>query len=385
MNRIINTFNKNIHLKYRINTTFDYKNNLFLSNRLLSIFKFTSIIENQKKNDNNNISQNHKPSTFSLSIISKLNPYIKLGRYDKPIGWILLFLPCIWGLTASYPILDYNYFNRVLLFFGGSIIMRSCGCAINDLCDRNFDKQVERTKNRPIAAGQISTNQALAYIAIHFIAGLWIMLQFNIKSIQFGFGIVPLIIIYPLMKRVTYLPQLILGLCFNYGVIIGYVSIFQYENILNILPLYISGVLWTLIYDTFYAHMDKKDDIKAGIKGTAILFNRHSKNISYILYLCIFLLYAYYLEKERNKLLSKVNHYIIKDSKEYTTYQSKRIIPYGILFISILHQCRIIYKSDINKTSDCLKIFKKSSWFGLLMVISLISNNYINNEFIERL
>lgn len=359
MNRIIKTFNKNAHLKYKINNNLQYKNTLFLRNRLLSVFKFTSIIENQKENNNKNISQSNKLSNSYLSIISKIDPYIKLGRYDKPIGWILLFLPCIWGLTASYPILDYNYFNKVLLFLGGSVIMRSCGCAINDLCDRNFDKQVERTKNRPIATGQISTNQALAYISIHFIAGLWIMLQFNIKSIQLGFGIVPLIIIYPLMKRVTYLPQLILGLCFNYGVIIGYVSIFQYENILNILPLYISGVLWTLIYDTFYAHMDKKDDIKAGIKGSALLFNKHSKKISYILYLFIFLLYAYYLEKERKKLLSKVNHYIIKDNTEYKTYQSKIIIPYGILFISIIHQCRIIYKSDMNKTSDCLKIFKK--------------------------
>lgn len=164
----------------------------------------------------------------------------------------------------------------VALFALGSIIMRGAGCVVNDIWDRDIDKQVERTKTRPIASGAISIKQAFLFLATLLLAGLMILLQFNLITIMLGFLTIPLIATYPLMKRITWWPQLFLGITFNFGALMGCSAISGTVS-LSAVGLYMAGILWTLAYDTIYAHQDKEDDIRIGIKSTALHFGKHSK------------------------------------------------------------------------------------------------------------
>jgi 4-hydroxybenzoate polyprenyltransferase len=197
-------------------------------------------------------------------------------RIDKPIGTWLLFLPCSWSILLSQgtPI---DTIGTLALFAGGSFLLRAAGCIINDLWDKDFDKQVERTKNRPLAAGIISPFHALICLSIMLSCGLLVLLQFNGYTIMLGASSIVLVILYPLMKRITNWPQLVLGFCFNYGVLMGQSSILG----LNTLPigvLYLGAVSWTLMYDTVYALQDLEDDLKAGVKSTAVLLRENIKN-----------------------------------------------------------------------------------------------------------
>lgn len=222
----------------------------------------------------------------NTSLISKFyerfSPYIpygRLARLDKPIGWWLLLLPGWWSLAlASGGITGMGLWEWYLafLFLIGAIVMRAAGCVINDLWDRDFDKQVERTRARPLAAGTISTGEALGFLSVLVFIGFAILIQMEALTIFLGFLSLPLIVAYPLMKRFTYWPQAFLGLTFNFGALMGWSAVHDGLGLSAVL-LYLSGIFWTLGYDTIYAHQDKEDDALAGIKSTALLFGERSK------------------------------------------------------------------------------------------------------------
>lgn len=202
-----------------------------------------------------------------------LQPYARLMRLDRPIGWWLLLLPCWWGLLLGQIAAGDTVPNLVYaaLFLVGAIIMRGAGCTLNDIADRDFDAKVARTRSRPIPAGQISVQQAIIFLIALCLAGLLVLIQFNAYTILLGASSLILAAIYPFMKRVTYWPQIFLGLAFNWGALVGWSAIHGKLSWPPIL-LYAAGILWTLAYDTIYAHQDKEDDQLIGIKSTALKF-----------------------------------------------------------------------------------------------------------------
>lgn len=206
-------------------------------------------------------------------------PYAYVMRLDRPIGIWLLLLPGLWGIfIAGGGILNMGIKDwvTIALFCFGAIIMRAAGCIINDLWDCKIDNMVERTKFRPIASGQISIKQSLAFLLILLLIGFIILMQFNFLTVILGIVSLPLIVAYPLMKRITWWPQVFLGLTFNFSALMGWSAV---AGTLSIAPimLYIGAIFWTLAYDTIYAHQDMEDDIGIGVKSTALLFKENSK------------------------------------------------------------------------------------------------------------
>ncbi len=208
-----------------------------------------------------------------------LRPYAYLARLDRPIGIWLLLLPGLWAiLLASGGVFSMNGADMrlVFLFVLGAIVMRSAGCVINDLWDRKLDRQVARTQNRPLASGVLSPRQGLIFLAALLLVGLFILVQMDIVTILLGFLVFPLIVIYPVMKRFTWWPQAFLGITFNFGALMGWSAVTHIVEY-PALCLYMAGILWTLGYDTIYAHQDMEDDLFAGIKSTALRFGAQSK------------------------------------------------------------------------------------------------------------
>ena len=287
--------------------------------------------------------------------MKQLNLFIELTRLKRTIGFMLLFWPCAWGLTIAYDLSNNIkiYFFYLLLFFLGSVLMRSAGCIINDVVDEEFDKKVERTKNRPIASGKISKKLGLIYSALLCSLAFLILINFNRFTIILALGSMPLAFIYPLMKRYTYWPQLFLGITFNYGLILGWVSI---KNTLDIVPIifYVGAIFWTLGYDTIYGFQDIKDDEIIGIKSTSIKFKKTPitfLTICYSIFIFLTLLVG---------ILMKFHNlfYIIL------------ILPFLHLFA---YQVRSI---NINDSSNCLKIFKSNNFFGLLILLTILIGKF---------
>ena len=280
-----------------------------------------------------------------------LNLFIELTRLNNPIGYMLLFWPCLWGLTLVY---DFNgeiitYFKYLILFFLGSIIMRSAGCIVNDITDKEFDKKVQRTKNRPVASGKISVKLAWFYtLNLCFFAFL-ILINFNLFTIILAIGSIPFAFTYPLMKRFTYWPQFFLGITFNYGIILGWVSI---NGGLNLAPviLYIGAIFWTLGYDTIYGFQDIKDDEAIGLKSTSIKFK---KKPSLFLILCYLITITCLLAIG---IIMKFN-----------------FIFYIFLTIPFLHLFFYQIKNlNIGVSENCSKIFKSNNVLGFLIFINLL-------------
>ncbi len=226
---------------------------------------------------------------MTITQLIKKNPitdFLNLIRFSKPTGTYLLFIPCLWGIfAASDKVFD---FYIIGLFFLGSFLMRSAGCIINDIFDRNIDCKVARTKQRPIASGKISLNLAFFYLLIILLCSLFVLLQLNTPSIILGFVSLLPVIFYPLMKRITHYPQAFLGFTFNIGILIGYSAI--KGNIeANLLLLYASAILWTVYYDTIYAIQDLEDDLLIGVKSTAIKHKNHLKAFLFIIITLSFL------------------------------------------------------------------------------------------------
>ena len=210
--------------------------------------------------------------------MNHLKIFIELTRLNKPIGFMLLFWPCSWGLAYAYSLnKDINSFvHFLLLFFLGSVLMRSAGCIFNDIVDRDFDKKVNRTKTRPIASGKISIQQSIVYVIALCVLALIILIQFNNLTIILGFGSMFLAFSYPFMKRITYWPQLFLGLTFNWGIIMAWCAM-GFQLSYDIILLYISAIFWTLGYDTIYGAQDMSDDEIIGLKSTSIKFKDKMK------------------------------------------------------------------------------------------------------------
>ena len=193
--------------------------------------------------------------------------YATLARWDRPIGTWLLLLPCWWGQALAGPLPSAWL---MLLFALGAIAMRGAGCTVNDLTDREFDRKVARTRNRPLAAGRLGLRDALLFIAAQSLVGLLVLTALNWPAALVAVASIPLIVVYPFMKRVTYWPQAFLGITFNWGALVGYAAVAGRLDGAALL-LYAAGFFWTLGYDTLYAHQDKEDDALIGVKSTALL------------------------------------------------------------------------------------------------------------------
>ena len=281
---------------------------------------------------------------------------IELTRLNKPIGFMLLFWPCLWGLTLSYNFdLTLNVFIfYVLLFFSGSVLMRSVGCIVNDISDKNFDKLVERTKNRPVASGKISIRLAIIYAAVLCVIAFLVLINFNKFTILMALISMPLAFTYPLMKRFTYWPQLFLGITFNYGLVLAWISI---KNDISLIPIifYLGAIFWTLGYDTIYGYQDIKDDEIIGVKSTSIKFKNNPKKfilICYLIFIAVLILIG---------VLMKFNLF----------YFLFLIIP---IFQLIFFQ---IYKLNVNEPMSCLTKFKSNNFIGLIIFVNLLIGKII--------
>ena len=208
-----------------------------------------------------------------------LQPYLKLTRIDRPIGTYLVLLPGLWGLALAAPAGGLPDPAYAALFTAGAFLMRSAGCTINDIWDRDFDGKVARTAQRPLAAGRLGLLQAWSFLGLQLSAGLGILLQLNWYTIGLGCAIVPVVIAYPLLKRVTHWPQAVLGLAMNYGVVMGWGATHGSIDPSAVLSMYAGAVSWTIVYDTIYAHQDKVDDARLGLRSTALYMGGRSKAI----------------------------------------------------------------------------------------------------------
>tara|TARA_S200000501_G_scaffold304982_1_gene293218 strand:- start:36 stop:902 length:867 start_codon:yes stop_codon:yes gene_type:complete len=283
--------------------------------------------------------------------MNQLNLFIELTRMKKPIGFMLLFWPCAWGLTLAYDFSSNlnNYLFYLILFFLGSVFMRSAGCIVNDILDKEYDSKVIRTKNRPLASGKISIKLALFYSLTLCLFALLVLLNFNWFTIILALGSMPLAFTYPLMKRFTYWPQLFLGITFNYGLVLGWTAI---KGEISLVPIifYIGAIFWTLGYDTIYGYQDIKDDEIIGLKSTSIKFKGKAKNF---LFVCYFFLFIFFI----------IGGYKMKF---HFSYYLLSIIPLIHLFI---YQMKIF---NLNNPASCLKAFKSNNLFGLIIFINIL-------------
>jgi 4-hydroxybenzoate polyprenyltransferase len=207
-----------------------------------------------------------------------VRPYLRLTRLDRPIGWWLLLLPCWWSAAlAAVPAGRWGPDPwHVLLFLVGAIVMRGAGCTWNDLVDRDIDALVARTRSRPIPSGQVSVPAAYGFLLLQALVGLAVLLQFNRFAVAIGVASLAVVAIYPFMKRVTYWPQIFLGLAFSWGALMGWAAAFGRLDLPAYL-LYAGAIAWVMHYDTIYAHQDREDDALVGLKSTAILFGAHTR------------------------------------------------------------------------------------------------------------
>ena len=283
-----------------------------------------------------------------------LKIFIELTRLNKPIGFMLLFWPCSWGLAYAHSV-NQNFkifFYYLILFFLGSVLMRSAGCIFNDIVDRNFDKKVSRTKNRPIAAGKISVKNSMIYVLVLCLLAFFILIQFNFFTIILGMSSMLLAFSYPFMKRITYWPQLFLGLTFNWGIIMAWSSIMGNISI-NIGILYISAIFWTLGYDTIYGAQDISDDEIIGLKSTSIKFKENINLFVTLMYLISTLLIFY----------------LFKDKIGYNFFS----LLLSLFAISLFYQ---ILSFDKKKKESCLKMFKTNNLSGLILFSSILMLNF---------
>ncbi len=212
-------------------------------------------------------------------------PYLRLARLDRPIGSWLLLMPCWWS-TALAAVAAHRTTPNLLhlaLFFVGAFAMRGAGCTWNDIVDRDLDKSVERTRSRPIPSGQVTVPQALVFLLVQALIGLAVLLSFNTFTIGLGVASLAIVAVYPFMKRITYWPQIVLGLAFSWGALMGWAGAFARLD-LPALLLYAGSIAWVIGYDTIYAHQDREDDALIGIKSTALLFSDRTKPMLAVFY-----------------------------------------------------------------------------------------------------
>ncbi len=278
----------------------------------------------------------------------RLHPYVKLARLDRPIGTWLLLLPGWWSIVLASGGLAHmtsRSWALMALFALGAILMRGAGCVVNDLWDRKLDAQVERTRTRPLPAGEVTVKQAFAFLALLLLPSFCILL--TLRPLAIGLGVLSLLLVvaYPLMKRITWWPQAFLGLTFNWGALMGWAAM---RGSLDkpALILYAGGILWTLAYDTIYAHQDKEDDAMIGIKSTALLFGKNSKVIVGAFFFAALTLFG-------------VARFFAAPSN----------LSCWLLFPCTLHIMWQLHRWQPDDSGSCLKIFRANRDFGLLVLL----------------
>lgn len=293
-----------------------------------------------------------------LNLLMRLVPprwhgFAQLARLDRPIGTWLLFWPCFWGMAlAGAQINAYPPLHMIVLFAIGALVMRGAGCTFNDIADRDIDAQVDRTALRPLPSGKVSVVQAWGFLLAQAFIGLLVLLQFNLPTILLGLASLALVAAYPFMKRITYWPQFFLGLTFNWGALVGYTALTG-----TLTPetgfLYAAGVLWTLGYDTIYAHQDKEDDALIGVKSTALRIGRHTKAALVLFYGGTLACLA------------------------AAGWVGQLTVLFWVgLAVTAYHLALQILKLDIDRPDICLNIFRANRNTGLIIAAALLLGVY---------
>ena len=283
--------------------------------------------------------------------MKQLNLFIELTRLKKPIGFMLLFWPCSWGLTLAYDFSNNlnEYFFYLSLFFLGSVLMRSAGCIVNDILDKDFDRKVARTKDRPLASGKISIKIALVHVIFLCFLALLVLINFNDFTIILALCSMPLAFTYPLMKRYTYWPQLFLGITFNYGLVLGWTSV---QNQIDLVPVifYLGAIFWTLGYDTVYGFQDIKDDEIIGVKSTSIKFKKNP---------ILFLILCY--------LMFVISLTLVGFFMKFNS------VFFLFIIIPIIHLFFYQIKNfNIKNSKKILSIFKNNNSLGLIILVNIL-------------
>jgi len=285
----------------------------------------------------------------------KIKYFIILGRFNRPIGALLLAWPCLWGINMAQPDLSLFFKYTILLFFG-SFILRAAGCAWNDILDRNIDKKTTRTQNRPIASGKLNIYDGLVLIFLMSLIGIYILYNLTIPAIIISLISIPLIFIYPLTKRITFFPQIWLGITFNIGILIGYSCITNtYPNFI-VSILYIGAIFWTIGYDTLYAMQDYEDDMITGVKSTVTKMKHNAG---------LFAAFAYFISSIIISCALLLNNFNI-----FITI---------LVFMLGIWQTYYAANTKISETHKFNKGFNNSNLCGFLIWLGMIINIYIIN------
>ena len=281
-----------------------------------------------------------------------IRPYLRLARADRPIGLWLLLLPCWWSAGLAAIAAGHPYPNpwHLALFFVGAFVMRGAGCTWNDILDRDLDAKVARTRSRPIPSGQVSVTAAAAFLAVQALVGLVVLLQFNRFTILLGIASLGIVAIYPLMKRVVWWPQIVLGLAFSWGGLMGYAAVFGRLDA-SALLLYAGSIAWVIGYDTIYAHQDREDDALIGVKSTARLFGAWTRPV---------LLGFYALS-------------VVLIGLAGVAVQAGPVFVVGCILFGA-HLGWQIDRLDIDDPDQCLRLFKSNRDAGLILFAAMIAD-----------
>lgn len=284
-----------------------------------------------------------------------LRPYLRLSRFDRPIGAWLLLLPCWWSAALACGMArDVRSLPAMLaLFFAGAFLMRGAGCTWNDITDRKLDGSVERTRSRPIPSGQVSVLQALAFAVLQSLIGLLVLVQFNRFAIMTGIASLAIVAIYPFMKRITYWPQVVLGLAFSWGALMGFAQVFARIDAVALL-LYAGSIAWVIGYDTIYAHQDREDDAFIGIKSTALKFGERTKPALIIFY---------------GLSLVLIGAALARAGAGWVAFAG--LAGFGV------HLAWQIARLNISDPAHCLRLFKSNRDAGLILAAGLLADAFM--------
>lgn len=310
--------------------------------------KFCKLAAKDCLNNMYSASDIHSGDWIDRRMPAGIRPYLRLARLDRPIGTWLLLLPCWWSIALAALPGDGPRLWLLLLFGLGALVMRGAGCTINDMADRDIDGKVARTATRPLASGALSMRQAWMFLALQLLIGLVVLLCLSRAAIWLGIASLSLVVIYPFMKRIIWWPQVVLGLAFNWGALMGWAAV-RHEVGWVSLPLYAAGICWTLVYDTIYAHQDKLDDLQVGVKSTALHFGAATKK-----WLTGFAI--------AQVLLTAI------------AFNAANLAwpAYPVLLAVAGHLAWQIISVDLNQPKDCLVKFKSNRNLGLLLFVGIV-------------
>ncbi len=305
--------------------------------------------------DTGPVSDAVKQHWVDTKLPASLRPYARLARWERPIGWWLLLWPCLWSAALAAIAAGNGWPNpwHLVLFLIGAIAMRGAGCTFNDIVDEDIDAKVERTRSRPIPAGQVSRKQATVFLVLQALAGLLVLLQFNTSTIWLGVASLLPVAIYPFMKRVTNWPQLFLGFAFSWGALVGWSAVFGSLSLAPVV-LYIGGICWTIGYDTIYAHQDKEDDALVGVKSTARLFGIWTRPAMVALYSAATVLFAI-----------------------AATLADAGPLAFAGIALGAAHLLWQSIVLDIDDPDQCLKLFRSNGGYGWILFIGFSADAFV--------